>query len=117
MSELAKFIATGKIPPEDLLKAQELIERAELVSKGIAACKQTIKFPIGVTEVDCYSYTDSAGEYESWGKCYQDGNFECWNNWGGNHRTGIVNLLDFTDVFIAFENEEFKYDLKRFLER
>lgn len=45
----------------------ELIERAELVTKGIKSCKKTISFPFVTSEVERYRYMDSAGEYEAWG--------------------------------------------------
>ena len=115
MNKLAEMIAEGKITIEELASATVLVERAELVKKGVEACGKTILFPFGTNKVNCYEYTDSAGEYESWGYCTSDGMFTCYCNWGGNHETGKCNLLDFSDVFMAFENREFAYDLKRFL--
>lgn len=67
MNKLAEMIANGLIDPEDLIDAEELINRAKLVSEGIKACKKNIQFPMGETEIYCYQYTDSAGEYSSWG--------------------------------------------------
>ena len=115
MNKLAKLIADGEIAVEDLANARKLIERAEFVKNGIEACKETIQFPLGKTTVECYSYMDLAGEYESWGTCTIDGEFICYCNWGGNHEIGRCNLLDYSEVFMAFENKEFAFDLKRFL--
>ena len=115
MNKLAKLIANGEITVDELANAHELIERAQLVLKGLNACKSTIMFPLGITEVNCYSYTDFAGEYASWGTCNKDGLFTCFSNWGGNHVIGQCNLTNFTEVFMAFENAEFKHDLGRFL--
>ena len=115
MNKLANLIANGEITVEELANAGELIERAELVSKGLKACKRTILFPFGTDEISCYSYMDSAGEYQSWGSCTKDGVFTCSCNWGGNHETGKCNLTNFTEVFMAFENDEFAHDLRRFL--
>ena len=100
---------------EELASASELIERAELVTKGIEACKKTLTFPFGVSEISCYSYMDSVGEYEAWGNCSIDGTFTCFSSWGGNNVTGTCNLTNFTEVFMAFENSEFAHDLRRFL--
>lgn len=115
MNKLANLIATGEITVEELANAKELIERAELVITGLKACEKTIKFSFGVSEINCYSYMDSAGEYESWGTCTRDGIFTCSCNWGGNHVTGQCDLTNFADVFTAFDNSEFCHDLKRFL--
>lgn len=115
MNKLAKLIANGDVSVEELDSAKELIERAELVKEGIEACKKTLSFPFGVSKINCYSYMDSAGEYEAWGSCSIDGTFTCSCNWGGNHVIGICNLTKFTEVFMAFENKEFAHDLRRFL--
>lgn len=115
MNKLAKLIANGDITVEELASAKELIERAELVTNGINACKKTMVFPLGASKIKCYSYMDSAGEYEAWGDCTTDGMFTCSCNWGGNHVTGRCNLTNFADVFMAFENSEFAFDLRRFL--
>lgn len=115
MNKLATLIAKGEITVEELASAKKLIERADLVTNGIKACSKTLVFPFGVSEINCYSYTDSAGEYEAWGTCTSDGTFTCSCNWGGNHVVGRCNLTNFTEVFMAFENSEFAYDLHRFL--
>jgi hypothetical protein len=115
MNKLAEMIAKNLIDPEDLVEAEELIQRSMLVSEGLKACQKNIQFPMGVSEVSCYQYTDSAGEYSSWGYCTHDGLFTCFCNWGGEHEIGKCYLNNFKDVFIAFENKEFKYDLERFL--
>lgn len=115
MNKLAKLIARGEITPKDLVDANELIERIDLVKKGLQACKKNIVFPLGVNEVQCYSYTDSAGEYQAWGTCKSDGVFSCSTNWGGRHVIGSCNLLNFEEVFEAFENRDFASDLRRFL--
>ena len=117
MNNLAKLIANGNVTVEELSAAPELIERAQYVVKAIAACRKTLVFPLGTTQIVIYSYTDRAGEYEAWGSCTNDGFFTCFCNWGGKHQTGHVNLTNSADVFMAFENEEFKYDLKRFLDQ
>lgn len=117
MNKLANLVATGKITVEELSTAPELIERAQLVKDGISACNKTLHFPMGVTEINCYSYMDSAGEYEAWGTCDNNGNFTCSCNWGGDHIIGQVNILNSSDVFMAFENQEFSSDLKRFLKQ
>lgn len=115
MNKLAALIASGEVTVEELANAGELIERAQLVTKGIEACKKTLTFPFGVSEIYCYSYTDRAGEYSSWGYCSRNGIFACSCNWGGNHVIGTCNLTDFADVFMAFENKEFECDLRKFL--
>ena len=115
MNRLAKMIAQGDITVEELASAKELIERAEYVRRGVEACRETLSFPIGVKEIRCYSYMDVAGEYEAWGTCSLDGTFTCSCNWGGNHVVGTCNLLNFSEVFLALENQEFSHDLRRFL--
>ena len=65
--KLAEMIANGTITVEELANSPELIERAQLVRDGLKACRKTLNFPQGVNELHCYSYTDRAGEYESWG--------------------------------------------------
>ena len=115
MNKLANLISTGKITVEELANAKDLIERAQFVVTALEACQKNILFPIGVNEIPCYSFMDSAGEYEAWGSCTSDGTFTCSCNWGGNHVIGHCNLMNFAEVFMAFENEEFARDLKRFL--
>ena len=115
MNKLATLIAKGEITVEELASGKELIERAELVAQGIEACKKTLTFPFGTSSIKCYYYMDSTGEYEAWGICNIDGTFTCSCNWGGNHVTGMCNLANFTEVFMAFENSEFAHDLRRFL--
>ncbi len=117
MNKLATLIANGDITVEELANAKELIDRAELVTKGLEACKKTLSFPLGANVIDCYSYTDSAGEYSSWGSCTSEGIFTCSCNWGGNHVIGECNLTNFAEVFMAFDNNEFTNDLRRFLLR
>lgn len=116
MNQTARENANGakSVQEQDILN--ELMERERFVKKAVEACKKTIVFPIGVNKISCYSYTDSAGEYESWGECTQDGIFTCWCNWGREHIVGCCNLTSAEDVFQVFENEYFKDDLKRFLE-
>ena len=113
--KLANLIANGTISVADLANASELIERAKLVTDGLKACTQTLLFPLGTEELHCFSYTDRAGEYSSWGTVSRDGTFTCWCNWGGNHEIGRVNLNKPAEVFVAFDNYEFASDLKRFL--
>ena len=113
--KLAEMIAKRIISVEELANAPELIERAQLVNEGLKACRSTLLFPFGTNELKCYDYTDRAGEYSSWGSVTIDGIFTCWCNWGGNHKIGEVNLNNPTEVFMAFENSEFAYDLKKFL--
>lgn len=115
MNKLATLIAKGSITVEELASAKELIERAELVMKGIQACKKTLTFGLGVKSIRCYHYIDSAGEYEAWGNCTTDGMFTCHCNWGGNHEIGRCNLMNFDEVFMAFENKEFASALRSFL--
>ena len=115
MNKLAILISNGSITVEELASAKELIERAELVTKGIEACKKTLAFPLGTSSINCYHYEDSTGDYEAWGHCSVDGKFTCSCNWGGKHEIGSCNLMSFTEVFLAFENREFKLDLRRFL--
>lgn len=115
MMKLANLIANGTISVADLTNAPELIERAKLVTDGLKACTQTLLFPLGTEELHCFSYTDRAGEYSSWGTVSRDGTFTCWCNWGGNHEIGRINLNKPAEVFVAFDNYEFASDLKRFL--
>lgn len=114
-NKLANLIANGEISVEELAKATDLINRANLVVEGIVACKKTLVFPVGTTEIHCYSYMDRAGEYSAWGSCTSDGIFRCSCNWGGTHEIGRVNLMSFKDVFLAFDNNEFEHNLRRFL--
>ena len=116
MNTLAQLIADGAITIDDLANGTELIERAKFVKEGLAACKQTLKFPMGITEIECYHYLNSAGEYEACGRVTNDGIFTCSCNWGGWHVIGRCNLTNFEDVFMAFEKSDFAPDLKRFLE-
>ena len=115
MNSLAKMIAEGKITVEELANAETLIERAKFVRKAIQACKKTITFPLGISTISCYDYTDRAGEYHSWGECTNDGVFTCYCNWGGDHKIGFCNLTNFAEVFIALGDAAFSYDLERFL--
>lgn len=116
-NKLATLIANGEITVEELAKATDLIDRAGLVVEAITACKKTLVFPFGTTEIACYTYTDRAGEYYAWGTCTNGGIFRCSCNWGGDHEIGAVNLMSFKDVFMAFENHEFEHDLRRFLQQ
>lgn len=116
MNRLTNLIVEGAITVEELANAPELIERAQFVKEALKACSQTLLFPLGKTELPCYSYTDRAGEYHSWGSVSQNGIFTCSCNWGGDHCIGRVNLTCPSDVFMAFENEDFAHDLRRFLE-
>ena len=117
MNKLAKLISTGEITVEELAGASKLIDRAQLVVKGIAACKKNLVFPLGVNVISCYSYTDSVGEYSAWGSCTSDGIFTCSCNWGGDHVIGRCNLNNFAEVFMAFEIDDFDHNLRRFLEQ
>ena len=116
-NKLAEMIANGSITVEELAGATELIERAKLVKEGIEACKKTIVFHLGESSVNCYSYTDRAGEYEAWGHCTIAGTFSCSCNWGGTHKIGECNITNFKETFMAFENDDFAADLKRFLQQ
>lgn len=115
-NKLAQYIANGFISVEDLANAEELIARAKLVTNALKACKNQIVFPMGTEEIKCYDYTDKAGEHHAWGMCNFNGDFLCYTTWGGEHLIGKVNLNNFSQVFMAFENEEFARDLNRFLE-
>ena len=115
MNKLAKLIANGDITVEELASATELIERARFVTEGIEACKKTLSFGIGVKRIKCYNFTDSFGEYHAWGDCTSDGIFTCYCNWGGDHEIGRCNLMDFAEVFMAFENKDFASSLRNFL--
>lgn len=115
MNKLVSLIANGEISVKELANAQELIERADLVKRGLDACMKTLVFPLGIKEIRCYSYMDSAGEYEAWGCCTREGIFACYSNWGGDHIIGTCDLTRFSNVFIAFENREFAENLRRFL--
>ncbi len=112
---LANMIANGTISVEELANSTKLIERARLVSDGLAACRKTLLFPLGTEKLHCYDYTDRAGEYSAWGSVSRNGTFTCWCNWGGDHEIGRINLNNPAEVFMAFENDEFAHDLKRFL--
>ena len=115
MNKLTTLVANGIITPEDLIAGNELIRRAEFVSKAIEACKETLMFPVGMRSIECYSYADAEGEYKAWGNCNIDGVFTCYCNLRGNHKIGECNLINFAQVFIALEKNEFKKDLNRFL--
>lgn len=115
MNKLATLIANGEITIQELANATDLIERAQLVTNGIEACKKTLAFHFGETQISCYQYMDSAGEYEAWGTVDTSGLFICYTNWGGNHEIGRCDLTNFMEVFLAFEKNEFSSDLKRFL--
>ena len=115
MSKFEELIADEIITVEELANAHELIDRANLVKEGPSACKKTLLFPLGTEEINCYSHMDSVGEYETWGACTNDGLFICYITWGGNHEIGRCNLNNFADTFLAFNNEDFASDLRRFL--
>lgn len=115
MNKIVEMIISGKITVAELEETPELIERAKFVTKAIAACKKTISFPLGTEKINCYSYMDSAGEYEAWGTCDIKGLFICSSNWGGSHVIGEVNLTNPEKVFLALDDEHFSHDLKRFL--
>lgn len=115
MNKLASWIANGTLSVEELASAPDLIERAKLVKEGLKACNKTLLFPFGVSRMSCYSYTDRAGEYSSWGFVTTSGLFTCFCNWGGDHEIGRVNLANPGEVFLGFENKEFSSDLERFL--
>ena len=117
MQKIMELIVTGGITIEELAAAPELIERASLVTEGLKACKKTLLFPLGETEISCYAYTDRAGEYEAWASCTSQGICTFYTNWGGNHKIGEVNLNDHLNVFQAFDDHELRSDLKRFLSR
>ena len=115
MNKLAIAIEKGELTVEELASAKELIERAELVINGIEACKKTLLFPLGVNSINCFSHMDTVKEYESWGKCTIDGTFTCFCNLKGNQVTHRCNLMNFSEVFMAFENTEFAEELRMFL--
>ena len=115
MNKLVNMIANGEITVEELAAAKNIIEQAELVSKGIEACKKTIAFPLGTDTLQCYCYTDAAGEYSAWAQLEKNGMIIFFSNWGGNHETGHFNLLSFRETFLAFDNEDLANDLKDFL--
>lgn len=117
MNKLATLIANGEISVQELATGYELIERARLVTDGIAACKKTISFQLGVNFVTCYRYTDSFGEYEAWADCTPDGTVTFYCNWGGNHEIAKLNITNYSDVFLGFENSELSGDLARFLKK
>ena len=114
--KLAQYIANGFISVEDLANAEIYIARAKLVTNALKACKKQLVFPMGTEEIKCYDYTDRAGEYHAWGTCNFNGDFFCYTDWGGKKLIGKVNLNNFAEVFMAFDNEEFARDLNRFLE-
>ncbi len=113
--DLSTMIAAGTISVEELANAPQLIERAQFVQNGVEACKKVLLFPLGVKEIQCYSYTDRAGEYHSWGTITHDGLFTCYCNWGGDHKIGSVGVTSYYRVFMALDDEKFASDLKRFL--
>lgn len=117
MNNLAKMIADGKITVEELASAGKLIERAKLVLEGINACKKTLVFPLGTSEIHCYDFTDSSGEYSAWGTCDSSGIFKCYCNWGGDHLIGECDLNSFSSVFMAFENGDMDHNLRHFLKQ
>lgn len=117
MNKLATLIANGEISVQELASGYELIERARLVTDGINACKKMINFPLGVNSVTCYRYTDSFGEYEAWADCTPDGTVTFYCNWGGNRQIAQLNITNYSDVFLGFENSELNGDLARFLKR
>lgn len=115
-NKLAKLIAEGAVNPEDLLEAEDLIQRAKLVRAAMEKIPNKVVFPVGMKTIRCYEYTDSAGEYSAWGACDISGNFTVECNWGGLHINGTCNLTDFGSMFTAFDEWEYPSDLKRFLE-
>lgn len=115
MNKIANLLAAGEIQPADLVGANELIERANLVHAAMEQLSKKILFPLGTQSVTCYDYTDRAGEYSAWGNCNIYGDFTCCSNWGGDHVIGRCNLLSFDSIFNAFDKPEFSNDLERFL--
>ena len=114
MNTLAELIANGTITVEELASATELIERAKLVTEGVEACKKTISFPFGSTRINCFKQMHGDADY--WAECTVEGNFTAYSNWGGNHITGTCNLNNFENVFKSFENDDFAYIHKKFLQ-
>lgn len=115
-SKLANLIAEGAVDPEDLVQAEELIERAKLVKAAMEKIPQKVVFLLGTKKNQCYNYTDSAGEYSAWGECDINGTFTVQSNWGGTHINGTCNLTDFSSIFKAFDEWDNPADLRRFLE-
>lgn len=116
MNKITQLIANGKFSVQELAQTQDLIERAKLVTDGLEACKKTLKFPLKETIIQCYYYADSVEKYESWGTYQKDGIFTtCSCNQYGIHINGKCDLNNFANVFLAFEDNEFKPDLERFL--
>ena len=118
MSKIADMITQGLIDPEDLLSAENLLKRLKLVSEGITACKKTLQFPLGVTEIECYQYTYSNHDYRVWGRCSSDGLFKCFCDpaLDGSYKIGCCDLNDFENVFMSIEKKLFGSHLEAFLE-
>ena len=117
MNKLSEMIADRQIDVEELAAANDLIERAKLVTEGIGAARKNILFPMGENEISCYHYTDSECEYTVWASVTNDGTFVCSGNFGeGPQPIGRCNLTSFRKVFLAFEESElFAEHLMRFL--
>lgn len=115
-NKLAELLANGTITVEELAGANELIEQAKLITEGIKACQKLIYFPLGTSEVECYNYTDAAGEYHAWGTCSSNGIFICSTSWGGTHELGRCNLNDAKSIFEAMDkDDELACNIERFL--
>lgn len=116
-NKIADLIVNGTITVEELSKADELIKLAQYTVEAVEACKKTIVFHVGETEIACIDYWDTAGEAHFWGKCKNDGTFTGYTNWGGDHALGTCNLTKFNDVFISLERGEMRYCLRTFLDQ
>ena len=109
---LVNLITNGQLKVEDLCTAPEVIKFAELVTRGIQACKKLIVFHLGEESVCCYKYI--ADGYSISGTCYAEGKLVLHSTLIGNIVT--CNLLDSKSVFSSLNDNDVRVELERFFQ-
>ena len=117
MTGLAKLIDSMTF--DDILLLLELPEWVRLIAAAHKNFRKITLSP-GETEKCIYDYTDTAGEYNGWATVDGTWNVQFYTNWGGNHKTVRINLLDPKGILICLietkePDDDGHHDLIRFL--